>query len=132
LEANLDLAITLRASVSPSEDPEKVLEAARNVLGECTYQVEEDTSGFTLRSTEKSCLQRVHDQLRDRHVRAAANRLLLRMSDDRRVTVLLNRQAAAVGIIALCASPDESALGPLVMQIESRRPESVIEWLTAY
>jgi len=79
-----------------------------------------------------NCLRKIHDQLRDRHVRAAANRLLLRMRDGRRVTVLLNRQAATTGVVALCTSATESPLGPLVLEIESDTPERVVDWLTAY
>ncbi len=132
MEAGAEVAITLRASISPSEDQAKVLLAARNVLGECAYQVEKAEKSITIRSSEKGCLQRLHDQLRDRHVRTAANRLLLRMSDDRSVTILLNRQAAAVGIAALCTSDEESPLGPLVLEILCDRPEDLIDWMTAY
>jgi predicted RNA binding protein with dsRBD fold (UPF0201 family) len=132
LETRAEVAITLRASIAPSEDPAKVLSAARNVLGDCAYQVEEGEGSITIRSSGRGCLQKLHDQLRDRHVRAAASRLLLRMSDDRRVTVLLNRQAAAVGTVALCTSGVESPLGPLVMEIRCESPEALIEWLTAH
>jgi predicted RNA binding protein with dsRBD fold (UPF0201 family) len=132
LEASARVVITLHAIVSPSEDPAKVLSAARNILGDCAYEVEEGAGTLTLRSTEFACLQRIHDQLRDRHVRAAANRLLLRMREGPRVRILLNRQAAAAGVVALCTSTYESPLGPLVMEIECDRPESLIEWLTAY
>jgi len=132
LESSPTVVIVLRAAVSPSEDPAKVLAAARNVLGECAYKVEEGEGAVTLRSDDLNCLRKIHDQLRDRHVRAAANRLLLRMRDGRRVTVLLNRQAATTGVVALCTSATESPLGPLVLEIESDTPERVVDWLTAY
>jgi predicted RNA binding protein with dsRBD fold (UPF0201 family) len=35
-------------------------------------------------------------------------------------------------VAALCTSATESPLGPLVLEIESDRPEAVIDWLTAY
>ncbi len=132
MEDSPAVVIVLHAAVSPSEDPAKVLAAAQNVLGECAHSVEEGEAGVTLRSADLNCLRKVHDQLRDRHVRAAANRLLLRMRDGRRVTVLLNRQAATAGVVALCTSATESPLGPLVLEIESDNPERVIDWLTVY
>jgi predicted RNA binding protein with dsRBD fold (UPF0201 family) len=133
LEASAAVSITLSATISPTESPEKVLAAARNVLGDCVYQVEEEGEGrIALRSREMGCLLKIHDQLRDRQVRAAANRLLLRMRDGRRVIMLLNRQAATVGVVALCTSATESPLGPLVMEIECDKPETVIEWLTTH
>lgn len=132
MEASASVTISLHATVSPSEDPDKVLAAARNILGDCVYEVEQRDGSLMLRSNEVSCLQKIHDQFRDRHVRAAANRLLLRMRDGRRITILLNRQAATAGVAALCTSATESPLGPLVLQIETDRPEAVIDWLTAY
>ncbi len=132
MEARGPISISLHASVSPSEDPAKVQAAAKNVLGECAYEVEEVRDGFILHSDEMACLQKIHDQLRGRHVRAAANRLLLRMRDGPRLTALLNRQAAAAGVVALCTSATESSLGPLVLRMECASPEAVVEWLTAY
>jgi predicted RNA binding protein with dsRBD fold (UPF0201 family) len=132
LEASLAVTISLHAAVSPSEDPAKVLSAARNILGECAYSVEEGDGMVALRSKELTCLQKIHDQLRDRQVRGAANRLLLRMRDGRRVTMLLNRQAATAGVVALCTSATESPLGPLVVEIETNNPDRLIDWLTAY
>jgi len=131
------VAITLRATVSPTEDPAKVLAAARGALGDCAYEVEDGgggggTDAVVLRSKDGRCLQKVRDQLRDRHVRDAANRLLLRMRDGPRVTMLLNRQAATAGVVALCTSATESPLGPLVLVVESESPEAVIAWLTAH
>ena len=132
MEASLAVTISLHAAVSPSEDPAKVLSAARNILGECAYSVEEGDGMVALRSKELTCLQKIHDQLRDRQVRGAANRLLLRMRDGRRVTMLLNRQAATAGVVALCTSATESPLGPLVVEIETNNPDRLIDWLTAY
>ena len=132
MEASLAVTISLHAAVSPSEDPAKVLSAARNILGECAYSVEEGDGMVALRSKELTCLQKIHDQLRDRQVRGAANRLLLRMRDGRRGTMLLNRQAATAGVVALCTSATESPLGPLVVEIETNNPDRLIDWLTAY
>jgi predicted RNA binding protein with dsRBD fold (UPF0201 family) len=141
------VSIRLHASIAPSEDPEKVLKAARNVLGECNYSVETrggaDTEGdggtsgsveawLTLSSTDAHCLQRIHDQLRDRHVRDAARRLLLRGRRDSRLTLLLNRQAAFVGVVVVCNSVLESPLGPMVLEIDCDRAEGLIDWLTAH
>jgi predicted RNA binding protein with dsRBD fold (UPF0201 family) len=132
LEDSAAVRIILHATISPTEDPEKVLAAARNVLGDCAYRVEMEEGSITLRSEEKSCLLKIHDQLRDRQVRAAANRLLLRMIDGRRVVMLINRQAATAGVVALCTSATESPLGPLVVEVECDRPEAVVEWLTTH
>ena len=122
----------LRASVSPSEDPQKVLAAMLKVLGDCEFSVEEGESSIRLRSGSSRCLQKLHDQLRDRHVRDAARRLMLRLLEGNTLRLMLNRQAAAAGVLALCTTATESPLGPLKMEIESDEPQQLIDWLTAY
>jgi predicted RNA binding protein with dsRBD fold (UPF0201 family) len=124
--------VELRATVSPSEDPQKVLAAMRQVLGDCDYTVEEGETSVRLRSSSPRCLQKLHDQLRDRHVRDAARRLMLASLEGTVLPLKLNRQAAAAGVLALCSNAVESPLGPLNLQIESEAPERLIDWLTAH
>jgi predicted RNA binding protein with dsRBD fold (UPF0201 family) len=130
--APLARRIELRASVAPSEDPQKVLAAMRQVLGDCEYNVEEDENSIRLSSGSPRCLQKLHDQLRDRHVRDAARRLMLRLLEGDLLSLMLNRQAAAAGVLALCTTATESPLGPLRLEIESDSPQKLIDWLTAY
>jgi predicted RNA binding protein with dsRBD fold (UPF0201 family) len=46
--------------------------------------------------------------------------------------LLLNRQAAFAGVISLCTTQMESPLGPITMEIESEKPDALIDWLTAH
>ena len=122
----------MRATVSASEDPQKVLAAMRQVLGDCDYTVDEGPTSIRLRSTSSRCLQKLHDQLRDRHVRDAARRLMLASLEGNLLPLKLNRQAAAVGVLALVSNAVESPLGPLNLEIGTDAPEKLIDWLTAY
>jgi predicted RNA binding protein with dsRBD fold (UPF0201 family) len=125
-------SVELRATVSPSEDPQKVLAAMRNVFGDCDYSADEGPDSIRLRSASSLCLQRLHDQLRDRHVRDAARRLMLASLEGKVLPLKLNRQAAAAGVLALCSSAVESPLGPLNLEIESDDAAKLIDWLTAH
>lgn len=127
-----NVEINLRAEVSASEDPEKVLRAARNVLGDCAYEVEQRPNSITLRSTGLRCLQKVQDQLRDRHVRNAARRQILKGVEGSKMRVLLNRQAAYVDVIATVSAGEESPLGPLVLELTCDEPMKLLDWLTPY
>lgn len=124
--------ISLRAELSASEDPEKVLHAARNILGDCVYETERRPNSVTLLSTGLGCLQKIHDQLRDRHVRGAARRQILKSIEGNKVRVLFNRQAAYVGVIATVSAGEESPLGPLVLELTSREPMELLDWLTPF
>jgi predicted RNA binding protein with dsRBD fold (UPF0201 family) len=130
--APLASRVELRATVSPSEDPQKVLAAMRQVLGDCDYSVDEGATSIRLRSTSSRCLQRLHDQLRDRHVRDAARRLMLASLEGHVLPLKLNRQAAAAGVLALCSNAVESSLGPLNLEVETEAPQRLIDWLTAH
>ena len=124
--------IVLTASLSPSEDPSKVLAAAKNVFGECPTHVEQSQYAVKLTSEQIDCLQKLHDQLRDRRVRGAARRLLLRSMEEKKLSLLINRQAAFVGILSLCSAEKESPLGPIFLEIHSDAPEKLVDWLASY
>jgi predicted RNA binding protein with dsRBD fold (UPF0201 family) len=125
--------VELRAAVAPSEDPLKVLTAMQWILGgDCDYSLARSRTSIRLLSNSPRCLQRLHDQLRDRHVRDAARRLMLRLLDGSKLTIMLNRQAATAEVVALCTSATESPLGPLTMEVESDDPQQLIDWLTAH
>ena len=104
----------------------------REVFGDCDYSVDEGADSIRLRSTSPRCLQRLHDQLRDRRVRDAARRLMLASLEGRILLLKINRQAAAAGVLALCSNAVESPLGPLNLQVETDAPEKLVDWLTAH
>ena len=128
LSDNLDVVV--ETEVRRTESKEKVASAVSNLFKVGELRVEEDRVVFTSENIES--LRFLKDQLRDRRVRSAARRLLLSNSgeDPFQTFLLLNKQAATVGIAALCDDPRESALGPIVLRIKSPRLQEVISWLT--
>ncbi|HYC11831.1 MAG TPA: RNA-binding domain-containing protein [Nitrososphaerales archaeon] len=124
--------VALEATVSPSEDRSKVLAAMMNILGEADHVVEETQGFIRVESSAGSSLDRLHDQLRDRQVRGAARKRLLAGRTGKSTTVMVNRQAATAGVIALCDTEAESPLGPVYLFVESERLDDIIRWLTDY
>ncbi|MDG7014104.1 MAG: hypothetical protein JRN46_07795 [Nitrososphaerota archaeon] len=124
--------LTMEAMVSPSEDQAKVVQAMAWVAGQLPEAVSVDGGMARLSSEDPKALIRLRDQLRDRHVRSAARKLLLRDRTDRSASVMLNRQAAAAGVVATCGSSEESPLGPIHLTISSDELDAVIDWLTGY
>jgi predicted RNA binding protein with dsRBD fold (UPF0201 family) len=123
--------IVAEAQVKQSESKEKVAKALSNLFGSSgELRFEEDRVLFL--SSDTSSLQFLRDQFRDRHVRAAARRLLLTNSDEGslQTVLLLNKQAATVSVAALCDDPSESPLGPIVLRIRSENLKELIDWLS--
>lgn len=104
----------------------------RNALGACEYAVDESSTSIRIRSEDLRCLKKLHDQLRDRHVRDAARRLMLASLEGNVLPLKLNRQAAAAGVLALCTNAVESPLGPLNLDVQTTSPQGLIDWLTAH
>jgi uncharacterized protein len=129
---NLKARLILEATVSPSEDPQKVAAALGNVVGVGTDAVSVGNGSARLVVGETKALEHVRDQLRDRHIRSAARRQLLINGSGVSTSLMLNRQAAAAGVVAVCGTPEESPLGPIYLTLSSNRLTEAIDWLTAY
>lgn len=132
MEHNFYTVLLIVASVAPSEESGRVRKAIENVLGDCPHSIYAGSNQIKALATDPRCLNRIHDQFRDRHVRAAARRLLMANRAGDSTTVMVNRQAALGGTIALCGSEEESSLGPISLNITSHELDAVIDWLTAY
>ncbi len=121
--------IFVETLVKHTEARDKVSEAITKILGpQGELRTEEDR--VTYSSSDIESLRYMKEQFRDRRVRAAARRLLLQNSSEIQTQLLLNKQAATVGIAALCDDPGESALGPIILRIRSPEITKVIDWLT--
>jgi len=126
-----DIDIIAESQVEHTESREKVATALSNLFGKSgELRLEDDRVVFL--SSERASLQLLKDQFRDRRVRAAARRLLLSTVEDQGIqaVLLLNKQAATVGIAALCDDPRESPLGPIVLRIRYQNILELIDWLT--
>jgi predicted RNA binding protein with dsRBD fold (UPF0201 family) len=131
-QTNLRAKITLEATVSPSEDAGKVVGAIEKLMGGSAGEVSLGSRAVKFVTHEQRALLRFRDQLRDRHVRSAARRRLLLGRNGNLTTLLLNRQAAAAGVLVICGSPEESPMGPIYMTIESKELDRVTDFLTSY
>ncbi|MGI0090656.1 MAG: RNA-binding domain-containing protein [Nitrososphaerales archaeon] len=124
-----EIDIVAEAQVKHTESKEKVAKAISNLFRSSgDLRFEQDRVAFV--SSERNSLSLLKDQFRDRRIRSAARRLLLSNQRELETTLLFNKQAATVGIAALCDDPSESPLGPIVLRINSQHLEQVIDWLT--
>ncbi len=127
-----EIDIVVEAQVKKTESKDKVAEAVSKLFhGPGELRVEENKVQFV--SGDIESLRFLRDQFRDRRVRAAARRLLLvgMKGESKQTFLLLNKQAATVGIAALCDDPRESQLGPIYLRIRSENLERAIDWITS-
>jgi uncharacterized protein len=124
--------LVLDASLSASEDPEKVAAALLSIIGKGNSGELSLGSKAELVTDDPAALVYIRDQLRDRHIRSAARRQMLLNLRGGSTSIMLNRQAAAIGVIALCGSPEESPLGPIYLKLQSENIDRVVDYLTAY
>jgi predicted RNA binding protein with dsRBD fold (UPF0201 family) len=127
----LEVEIVAEAEIKKTESKEKVAKAVQNLFGDKgELRIENDR--VMLVSSDLEALRYLKDQFRDRRVRASARRLLFKNQEEGSLQtyLMLNKQAATVGIGALCDDPRESALGPIILRIRSNELQKVIDWLT--
>ncbi len=125
---SVQIELKIESAVNPSESPQKVMSAITNIFGDCSPEFKYGSlivaSCFAL-----GCLRIIYDQIRSR----AAMGVLRRMLTDNRISnttwFLLNKQAAAAGIVVVIEDESESPLGPIRVKVVSDELDKIIEWL---
>lgn len=119
--------LRVEASVNPSESPEKVIAAVENVIG-CFPELRYGTRVIA-RSHGYDSLRVIYDQIRSRSIMGVLRRVLLNNRAANGTWFLLNKQAAAAGIVAVIEVEQESPLGPIRVNLECEELGSLIDWL---
>ena len=122
------LKVICTARIHPTESEARVESAVRQILPRQNKHYLKDGL-LSSESADPDALEQIYGGIRERMTVAAARKLLIRNAQSTQTFLLLNRQAAYVGTVALCDSPDESPLGPLELRIESDDIKKLVDWL---
>lgn len=124
---NMPLKITVEAQVNPSEDANKVKIAVQNII----KFIEPDLSQNKIiaSTNDEKSLYLIYEQIRDKQILAVARRLLLKNMVHDSTYLLLNKQAAFMGILNICEDENESPLGPIKIIVQSPYINEFIDWL---
>ena len=118
------------AAVNPSEDPEKVQHAISNVLQDMNFRYESGSiKGI---SNDLNSLSKIYETIRSRKSIKTYRRQMRNNLGDDTTWFYLNKQAAFVNVIALCAAAEESPLGPIKILLHSKRIDAIMEWLVPF
>jgi len=127
-----EVLVRAETPLNPTEDPEKVLRAIRNLLPNCTpriSRIDERHAKFEGSVARLEDLDNLKSLLRQEAIRDAARKLLFKSVSGSSIVVHLNKQAAFAGKASFCEHYDESPLGPITLTITAENPEQLINWL---
>lgn len=125
------MLVRVEAEVRPTEDPEKVVRAVRNLV-DVELKVVELPELYKLvvgESSSVDSLRRLHAALRQERILDAARSYMLKNRRGNSLELKLHKQAAYAGHISLVTYDDESPLGPIRVIIASDKINDIIDWL---
>ncbi len=127
-----DLIVKIEAEVYPTEDPDRVLKAVRNIFPEVHFEVKWIDSSASVEGSgrKREILENLKRLLRERRIRAAARSILKSSIKDDVLIFYLNKQAAYAGKAAFTEPFVESPLPPIRVEIRGSGLEKLIKWLT--
>jgi predicted RNA binding protein with dsRBD fold (UPF0201 family) len=121
----MNCEIYAKADVNPTEDVDKVIKAIANVIEYDEIEMEED---YVCASGNIETIRDLRDELRERKIRGAARKIMLKGISANKIYFNLSKQAAFVGILNLV---DDSLcpLGEIEVKIKTDDPENLIDWI---
>ena len=105
----------IRAKLQPTEDPDKVAQAIRNIFGEIELETKEGVVSAKLEGVE--ALGGLRSVIARERVRDTVKTVFTRWAEEDRLSFGVNRQAAYAGHFSLNLR-GEDAMGPIQVRIE--------------
>ena len=121
--------IEIDTPLYPSEDPAKVASTIQKIFADIS--IISSNFNVTAKSTDIAVLKTVFEAIRAKRSQRVYMRNLKKNLYNNTTWFYLNKQAAFVGKVVICAESDESPLGPIKVSINSPDIDSIIEWLVS-
>jgi uncharacterized protein len=121
--------LTVQTHIHHTESPAKVETALKGIIRLSTTFVERQ-SVLVGTSDQIESLSIVYEQVKSRRTASVLRRMLINNLDGDTTSFLVNKQAAAAGVVALIDRESESPLGGLRIQIRCQPIQRLIDWLT--
>jgi len=126
-----EVIVQIETQVNPTENPEKIKTALRNIFGEVTVSISPEGKDNVLVANVagQDSLIKFRNLLRSDRIRDAARKALFRSIKGNTISFCLNKQVAFAGHVSFSQETAESPLGPIRVEIASSNPRKLIEWL---
>jgi predicted RNA binding protein with dsRBD fold (UPF0201 family) len=125
--STIQVVVRAETPLNPSEDYEKVNAALRSVMDNC--YIDSKHGRIFGRSIESESLRTIYEHVRSKAALGVLRKALLNNRIADATWFLLNKQAAAAGVVVIVENKEESPLGAIKVTIESDELDTVIEWL---
>ena len=121
--------LTVQTHIHLTESADKLEAALKKVIPVSTTNVERKII-LVGTSNQVESLSIIYEQVKSRRTVSVLRRMLINNLDGNTTSFILNKQAAAAGVVALIDRESESPLGGLRIQIQCQPIQQVIDWLT--
>jgi predicted RNA binding protein with dsRBD fold (UPF0201 family) len=121
----MDCKIYVKTELNPTEDIDKVIKAINNLFDYDEIEIGED---YVLASGGKESIVNLRKDLRERKIRGAARKMMLKGIHANKIHFKLSKQAAFAGVPNF-VEDNLSPLGEIEVEIETDDTENFIDWI---
>ena len=120
--------VEIICSVNLSEDLDKVKQAISNIFPDST--INNENFSIKAQSNELKSLEKIYETISSSQSQKIYTRNLENNLEGDSTWFFLNKQAAFVGIVAICDEAEESPLGPIKVTLTSSNIDAIIDWIS--
>jgi len=126
-----EIEVRIEAEINPTENEAKVRRAVENLFFNVEFEVKPQRRGSLLLAKAHGLegLTKLQNLLKRERIRDAARTVLYAGMSADAIVFYVNKQVAYAGHVSFSQAVGESPLGPLKVEIYSRNPREVIDWL---
>lgn len=126
-----EIEVIIEVEVNPTEDEAKVKRAVENAFGGLQFELKPLKRGGLLiaRTGGTDGLAKMQNLLKRERIRDAARAVMFKGLSEHSIVFYLNKQVGYVGHVSFSQPSGESPLGPIKVEIQSRDPVQIINWL---
>lgn len=121
----MNCEIYAKVSVNPTEDMDKVIKAIANVIEYDEIEIGDD---YVCVSGGIETVKNLKDELRERKIRGAARKIMLKGITAGKIHFRLSKQAALAGTLNL-VEDSLCPLGEIDVEIKTDDPDKLIDWM---
>ena len=114
--------------VNLSEDLDKIKQAISNIFPDST--IKNEIFSIKAQSNELKSLEKISETISSSQSQKIYTRNLENNLEGDSTWFFLNKQAAFVGIVAICDEAEESPLGPIKVTLTSSNIDAIIDWIS--